>query len=294
MTENILLKIIDNFDNFSFTEKKIGKYILNHQDEIPKMSIKDLGNASGTSQATIVRFSRSVGATGFSDLKIQLSALQNLDKSLLEEINPEEDLESIEGKLTLRIQQTLAETNKTLDETIISKVVDLIIESKSISIFGIGASLLAARDFVLKFGRLGISPFLARDADEVIAHLSNQPTPGVFIVISNSGERPLLKNILKSVPPGNKTVVLTRTPKSQLAKCADYVLTYSSSGFHNPMRTSATTSLLAQLYCIDLLYYRYFQRDFERHAHQIQKSYSRIHGKPHQKKIVIDSGIVDC
>ncbi|BDR56126.1 MurR/RpiR family transcriptional regulator [Xylocopilactobacillus apis] len=278
MAENILLKIKENLKNFSFAEKRIAVYVLNNQNDVLQMSIKELADACETSQATIVRFSRTVGATGFSDFKIRLSALQNLDKTLLEEISPDEDLSTVKEKLTVRIQQTLSDTNKTLNDSTINEVVKLIDKSKSISVYGMGSSLLAASDFAQKFGRLGLTPFVGHDVDEVIAHVVNQEVPGLFIVISNSGERPLLKNLLKSIPEEIKTVVLTKTPKSSLAKCADYVLNYSATSFPNKMRTSETTSLLAQLYSIDLLYYRYFQNNFEKHFFQIQNSYEKTHG----------------
>lgn len=277
MTENLLLKIKENLKNFSFAEKRIAQYVLDNQNKVLNMSIKELADSCKTSQATIVRFSRTVGASGFSDFKIKLSALNNLDKSLLKEITPDESFPRVKEKLTMRIQQTLEDTNRVLADETIEKTAKIIAQSKSISVYGIGTSLIAAMDFVHKFSRLGLSPFLGHDLDEVIAHVANQPTPGLFLIISNSGERPLLKNVLKTIPEGVTSVVLTRTPKSILAKEADLTLTYSSTSFPNQMNTSSTTSLLAQLYSVELLYYSYFQQNTDQSALQIQNSYLKTH-----------------
>lgn len=286
MTENLLLKIKENLKSFSFAEKRIAQYVLDNQNKVLKMSIKELADSCQTSQATIVRFSRTVGASGFSDFKIKLSALNNLDKSLLKEITPDESLPRIKEKLTVRIQQTLEDTNKIMSDESIQNVARTIAKSKSISVYGIGSSLLAAIDFVQKFSKLGLTPFLGHDIDEMTAHIANQPTPGILLIISNSGERPILKNVLKTVPEGITTVVLTRTPKSTLAKEADLTLTYSSTSFPNKMRTSSTTSLLGQLYSIDLLYYCYFQQNYDRCALQIQNSYHKTNIINKKKSLV--------
>ena len=171
------------------------------------------------------------------------------------------------------------------DESI-QNVARTIAKSKSISVYGIGSSLLAAIDFVQKFSKLGLTPFLGHDIDEMTAHIANQPTPGILLIISNSGERPILKNVLKTVPEGITTVVLTRTPKSTLAKEADLTLTYSSTSFPNKMRTSSTTSLLGQLYSIDLLYYCYFQQNYDQCALQIQNSYHKTNIINKKKSLV--------
>lgn len=147
-----------------------------------------------------------------------------------------------------------------------------------------GASLLAATDFVEKFSRLGRSPFLARDPDEAIAHVANQHMPGVVLLVSNSGENPHLLAIAQAVPADLTTIVLTKAPGSTLAQHADIVLQTTPTSITGEMRTAATTSLLAQLYAIDLLYYRFFQSRYAVNVRRIRTSYTALQRtRPHKK-----------
>ncbi|WP_418721810.1 MurR/RpiR family transcriptional regulator, partial [Clostridioides difficile] len=46
-------------------------YILNNTEAISKLSVSELASNSKTSTASIVRFSRKMGYSGFGDLKIE-------------------------------------------------------------------------------------------------------------------------------------------------------------------------------------------------------------------------------
>lgn len=276
MRENMLLAIQEKLAQFSPAERQVAQYVLQHAEQVLAMNAQTLATKAGASPATVIRFSRTMGAKGFADFKIRLSAQQPTDKSLLTEITPTEDLATVKEKLSLRIRQTLAETNLSLHNTTIDKTVTVLQKSRSISVYGVGASLLAATDFVQKFSRLGVAPFLGRDADEVMAYNANQSHPGVLLLISNSGETPAVIKIAQAMPQSHTLILLTQAPKSTLGQLADLTLIYHPTAAPTKMRTAATTSLLAQLYVIDLVYYRYFQLHFQQNAKKIQQSYQNI------------------
>ncbi|WP_040534244.1 MurR/RpiR family transcriptional regulator [Schleiferilactobacillus shenzhenensis] len=284
MATNVLLAIRERMADLSVAERHVAAYVLAHPDQVLTMSTKALAVAAGASPATVVRFSRRLGATGFADLKLQLSAEHLTDPALLEEITPDEDLEMMKDKLTLRVRQTLQDTNRSLTANALESAVKALQAAQSISVYGVGASLLAATDFVEKFSRLGRLPFLARDPDEAIAHVANQHTPGVVLLISNSGENPHLLALAQAVPEDLTTIVLTKAPASALAQKADIVLQTTPTSITGQMRTAATTSLLAQLYAIDLLYYRFFQSSYSVNVHRIQASYTALQRTRPKKK----------
>nr|SFZ87158.1 Transcriptional regulator, RpiR family [Loigolactobacillus rennini] len=282
MRENMLLAIQEKLAQFSPAERQVAQYVLQHAEQVLAMNAQTLATKAGASPATVIRFSRTMGAKGFADFKIRLSAQQPTDKSLLTEITPTEDLATVKEKLSLRIRQTLAETNLSLHNTTIDKTVTVLQKSRSISVYGVGASLLAATDFEQKFSRLGVAPFLGRDADEVMAYNANQSHPGVLLLISNSGETPAVIKIAQAMPQSHTLILLTQAPKSTLGQLADLTLIYHPTAAPTKMRTAATTSLLAQLYVIDLVYYRYFQLHFQQNAKKIQQSYENIqHTRDH-------------
>ena len=71
--ENILLKIRGLLPSLTAGEKKIGNYVLRYPDKVVKLSITELAEACGVSDATIFRFCRKVGTEGYQDFKITLA-----------------------------------------------------------------------------------------------------------------------------------------------------------------------------------------------------------------------------
>lgn len=123
MATNVLLAIQERMADLSGAERHVATFVLAHPERVLTMSTKALATAAGASPATVVRFSRRLGATGFADLKLQLSAEHHTDPALLEEITPDEDLEMMKDKLTLRVRQTLQDTNRSLTAEALEKAV---------------------------------------------------------------------------------------------------------------------------------------------------------------------------
>ena len=58
-------QIIENFNIFPKKELMVAKYITDNYDNILHMTLKELSAAIGVSEATVVRFAKSLGYTGF-------------------------------------------------------------------------------------------------------------------------------------------------------------------------------------------------------------------------------------
>src|SRR5690625_7164173 len=76
MAETLLLTIKERINQFSNTQKKIATYILNHAELIPNMTTKELANKSGVSEASVNRFSKTIGIESFKTFKITLAQEQ--------------------------------------------------------------------------------------------------------------------------------------------------------------------------------------------------------------------------
>lgn len=59
------------------TEKKIYNYVVNHMDAVLEMNVRELAEETFVSSATIVRFTRNMGCSGFNDFKNQLREYQS-------------------------------------------------------------------------------------------------------------------------------------------------------------------------------------------------------------------------
>lgn len=67
-------KIHNCYGNLTDAEKKVADAVLLSPQDTVKMTAKELAERSGTVPSAVVRFCKSIGAKGFSDFKICLSA----------------------------------------------------------------------------------------------------------------------------------------------------------------------------------------------------------------------------
>lgn len=276
MTNNtILLTIRTNMENASKAEKVLSEYILKNVQQIPNLSVADLSKKSGVSQATIVRFSKNLGLDGFKGLKVELARCSNdVDTGLYDEISPDDDVNELKNKLVLRIQHTLDTTSKGLDSKYLNQTVDLLEQSNVVLIYGLGASNLVAEDFTQKFSRIGKNVINTPDTHLLSSNLLTRQDRQLLFLISDSGETQETITIAKLAKENNVEVVgLTSNSNSKLAKISDISILTSNTVPRDKIRSAATTSLISQLYAVDLIYYLYLQRDYESNVQKLKESH---------------------
>lgn len=71
---NIFVELQNNLDKLSNYEQIIAKYILQHPQQVLSMNSKELSMKCAVSQATVYRLCDKLGISGFSELKIKISA----------------------------------------------------------------------------------------------------------------------------------------------------------------------------------------------------------------------------
>src|SRR5699024_10731483 len=123
MEENIILQIKSKLPDLSKAEKKIGEYILEHAVETVNYNTTELAQKADVSPATIVRFCRSIGLSGFSQLIIRLYAdASDVDEDLYTDITPDEGVSQIAEKLALRFNQSISQTVNHLNTAVMEDV----------------------------------------------------------------------------------------------------------------------------------------------------------------------------
>ena len=74
-SNSIELKIGDCFGNMTSVEKNIADYVLSHLNDVPYLSIKELSALCGASEASVLRFFKTIGYKGYRDFTISLSSV---------------------------------------------------------------------------------------------------------------------------------------------------------------------------------------------------------------------------
>ena len=84
--ESILHKIRFSFDSMGPAEKRIADYLLSHSGELVDISITELAQRCDCGDATVVRFSRRLGLSGYQELKLQIAVEMNASSSISSEL----------------------------------------------------------------------------------------------------------------------------------------------------------------------------------------------------------------
>lgn len=271
--ESLIFSIKQKLPELTKTEQKIAHYVINNPTKVISMSVQELVSAIPTSSASIVRFAKIFCPNGFADFKLRLSAESELNQKIYDELDPKDSIDDLKDKLSFRINQTLIRTNSILDDVSLAKAIKILNQKETIVSFGIGASHLVAEDFQQKFFRIGKTVITNNDIHVIATILLAKKEQAAVLIVSNSGETKEAINLAR-LAKQNKIpiIVLTHKNESVLAKMSDVVLIHDDSTENSSLRSAATTSLIAQFYAIDLLYYSYFKLDFSKHVKEIISS----------------------
>ena len=242
-------------------EQFLANYISNNIEAVIKSSIQKLSQDTNISTATIVRFCQEVGVDGFSELKLKLAALQApTEKAEYDEIDIGESISSIKNKMATRFKSVIDITKSGVDEKTISKLVEEINKAPRIMTYGVGASELVADDIYQKFLRLGKVITYNTDFHIAATQLGNFQSNDILILISNQGMTTEIGDLLEiGTQIGIKTVLLTAQPRTTIAKKADIVLLTQDIG-EPKIRSGATTSVISQLFVVDILVFAYISK----------------------------------
>lgn len=281
MTETVLKAIHSEMDRMSETQQKLGLYILTHHSDVAKMNVAILARKSNVSQATVVRFTKTLGYKGFTDFRLNLArdsaVVTNDDDNILAEISPNDTAGELKTKLSLRAQNAITTASRRLPPQTLDAAANLLSWANVISVFGIGASAVVAHDFYQKFSRLGKPILNPPDVHQAMTNIVTQNENHVMVLISNSGLTKEVIKLARATAEHNVPVIaLTANQSGQLSKTATIVVPTDEGKTPDRLRTGATTSLLAQLYVVDLIFYRYLQLHFKENVSALSDSYKII------------------
>ena len=254
---DILTEIKRRLEELPTIQRRIASYIIEHPQDVIRMSISHLAmKSSAKSEASIVKFYRSLGFSGYHDFKVTL-ATQIAGNSfhrpdMTTEIQVHDDVSSIRKKIFMSSMHVLEENNNTIDDEVLEKTVNILEQANRVIILGYGTSAVAAYDLFVKLSRLGIDCHFSLDA-HVNALMLAQPREGdVVFAISYSGESRDVVLQAQQVRGFAKVIALTGEMDSPLAGVADICIMVKS--FETAYRLDAMVSRMVQITIIDILF----------------------------------------
>lgn len=234
-------------------EKQIADWILNNPGQIISLSIVELAEQCGCSEATIVRFSKRLGLSGYQELKISLAS-ESGTSTVNANITSSDSAYEMFEKVSNDIYFSLELTKKSLDPKSMSVAANKICSANKIVVFGLGNSASIATDASHKFLRAGLNCVAYSDNHMQVIAASHLEKGDVAIAISHSGSSKDIVDALKIAKEhGATTITVSNKGKSPILKFSDVVLATSAS--ETQYNILALNSRIAQLAIIDALYF---------------------------------------
>lgn len=272
---NLLLDIQLSYNQFTKTEKKIADFITHNTNQVLFMSITDLSEACGVADASVHRFCRTMGVKGYQEFKMKLSLSVSPDQNqTLDRDKSSRKVDSLEVTLDNILQNhinALKETKMLMQKEELEKTVRMMEEADNIYFFGIGDSLLTAREARNKFLRISKKVSSIDDPHMQAMAASMAGEKDLIFIISYSGatkDNVYVAKIAKRV--GARVVGITRFIKSPLTSYTDTLLVCGSN--EGPFDGGSMGAKLSQLYIIDVLFQEYYRRNQEESVENNRKT----------------------
>lgn len=255
-----LIPMITSLDyEFTKSEKKVSKIVINNPEKIIYSSITDLADLAEVGEATIIRFCRKLGFKGFQGFKMALAQELSMNKqsstnlSVNAPIEENDSLEIIAKKFYTVNDKALKETLSLLDYTSLEKAAELVSKAERVYFFGVGFSGTTAMESKYKFMRIAINCDAYTDNHFMAMAASLLNPNDVVIGISHSGSSlETVKGLEIARSVGAKTICITHHAKSPITKHADITLLNGSK--EGPLQVGGVGTKIAQLFVIDLIY----------------------------------------
>ena len=225
--ESVIGVICSSYDSFFDSEKKIANCIMERKREVVDMTVAELAQASGASDASVSRFCRRCGFKGFHQLKMTLARelSEESQASVGNDISRRDigqSLQNILANKTEEIRQTVA----MMDPENLDRILDIIQKARMVQLVAVGNTIPVALDAAFKFNQLGIPAATGTILETQTAYAFNLGKKDVIIAISNSGVSRRLIRILEGASGNGVTVIsITNNPESPVAKLSDYHIT---------------------------------------------------------------------
>ena len=207
--------------NLSSSEQYLWNYIQDNLTDIPDLSIIKLSEDANVSTATIVRTTKKMGYSGYTDFRQQLltKTKNNSQYKNLEKVD--HDIKQAIFKNKYEVDNTLSMLNVGSIEDAIQKIR----KACDIYIFARGFSEFIAQEMLVKFQLLGKNCVMSSDPNIIVTMSKRIKREALVIIISLNGEtKELVTGAKNAFENGVSTITITTNENSSITKYSEMVL----------------------------------------------------------------------
>lgn len=223
------------------------------------MNTYQIADKCKVSQASVVRFAKKLGYSGFPEFKIFFGRdmgrrdVEDKVNFIYEDIHENDGLDDLVKKIAYANSNIIQDTCSILDISTVRAAIDLLKNAKRIFVLGAGYSGIVAKDFHYKLGELGMNSICESDYHILLASMSTITENDVVFVISQGGKTLDIFNLVKEAKKRKaKIISVTQMSSNPIRDIADVKI--STIVEKNNFRSTALSSRIAQLTIVDIIY----------------------------------------
>ncbi|WP_028647518.1 MurR/RpiR family transcriptional regulator [Nocardiopsis sp. CNT312] len=255
----IVLRIRSLLPSLAPAERRVAQRVVDDPERAAASSITRLAQDCAISEATVIRFCRTIGFRGYRALRLALatevgrtSGARSGTPEPVGDIDPGDGLATVVRKITATDARTVQETGTVLNVDVLRAVVDALAAARRIDVYGVGASGFVGADLQQKLHRIGLTSFAWTDGHAMLTSAALLDGRDVALGFSHTGTTlDTVRALAEAGRRGARTVAVTSFPRSPIGH-ADHVLTTAAR--ETTFRSGATASRIAPLTVVDCLF----------------------------------------
>ncbi|CAM2867214.1 MurR/RpiR family transcriptional regulator [Erysipelothrix tonsillarum] len=264
-------------DTLTDLESSIADYIMNNSELVQSISIQQLALNTHTSPASITRFCKKLGVSGFKEFRYRFQQTINMhlltdkttDSSLFTNQNSELDMIDKIGTLQ---RNAIAMTQISLQPSTIKEAVSLIINADNILGIGISDSFIRLSDFTNNMLKINYYIKTAMLQPEQTFLCAQATKNDVVIVISYSGTTAEVLNDARILMTNHVPIIaITAHEKSPLARYAHVVIKIPEFENEDLIMRSLYSKVVIE-YTLDVIYSTIYQKNADKNGKHINKT----------------------
>lgn len=267
-------KMSNSYGDMTPVERSIADFFLSNAEKMD-FSSKNISKRLYVSEAALSRFAKKCGYKGYREL------IFSYEKDLESEVpkeNMEQDVSSFTKKIRGSYASLLNESFNLLKEKQIRKVTAMLDTAKKICVYGMGSSGFVAKEFQLRFMRIGLTVEAFTDSQMMQMNAALADSETLVIGLSLSGRTKEVNHAVRlAKKKGAAVVYLTANEHSEVADCCDeLVQTAYMKNLDTGTRISPQITLLVML---DVIYSYYFSSDTYYKVKKYKQTLAAIRGE---------------
>lgn len=241
------------------SEQEVLAFLNEHTEDLSSFTIKEVANATYTSNATIIRVCQKLGYQGFKEYKIAALKKTEARKYVKQSvdftvpISKDENTADVILNMSNLYKESIDIVNASLKPSDIQTAVEMIFHAKKLFVYGIGDTGITCTEFINKLIKLNYYAILATSKYDEFYYSQGATENDVALIVSYSGNVEVIEKCIP-VLKKNRCKIITISAHSEciIAKYADIFIQIPDK--ENDDKIATFYSQLAFSYIFSLFY----------------------------------------